>query len=167
LFDSLDAEFHFDRDVCARPENAKCPQFWTQEDDGLSMEWTGVLWMNPPYGRELRKWMAKAHEAARHGATVVCLIPARTDTKWFQGYCVAGEIRFIKGRLRFSNHEHSAPFPSAIVVFRPQFEGGPKVVFVKQDWGVRREPCTGASSAAKGAGSVASTQGKRGSAEAA
>lgn len=131
LFDRLDAEYAFTRDVCAIPENAKCKRFFTPEQNGLVQEWTGTCWMNPPYGRSINAWVAKAYESSLKGATVVCLIPSRTDTRWWHDYCVKGEITFLKGRLKFVNrafpswradgsHKISpAPFPSAIVIFKP------------------------------------------------
>lgn len=119
-FDALDREFGFEVDVCALAENAKCARFFTPETDGLAQEWTGTLWMNPPYGREIREWMKKAYESARAGATVVCLVPARTDAGWWHDYAMKGEVRFIRGRLRFSGMAINAPFPSAVVVFRPK-----------------------------------------------
>ncbi len=75
--------------------------------------------MNPPYGREIGKWMEKAFHESCNGATIVCLVPSRTDTKWWHDYAMRGEITFIRGRLRFSGHKNSAPFPSAIIVFKP------------------------------------------------
>ena len=128
LFDKLNKEFQFDIDVCASPENAKCEKFWTKEDDALSQTWTGYCYMNPPYGREIGKWIQKAYESARSGeATVVCLLPSRTDTKWWHKYIMkADTVRFIKGRLKFSGHKNSAPFPSVIVIFGkyPQYQWG-------------------------------------------
>lgn len=118
FFDELDREFGFELDVCALPENAKCERFYTPEDDGLSKFWEGVCWMNPPYGREISHWMRKAYEASLYGATVVCLVPARTDTRWWHDYAMKGEIRFIKGRLKFGSATTSAPFPNAVVIFR-------------------------------------------------
>ena len=118
LFDKLNAEFHFDLDVCALPENAKCERYYTPEDDGLSQPWNGVCWCNPPYGRTIGKWVQKAYETFAGGGTVVMLLPARTDTKWFHEYIYnKAEIRFIKGRLKFGNSKNAAPFPSMIVVF--------------------------------------------------
>lgn len=118
LFDKLNAEFHFDLDVCALPENAKCEKYYTPEDDGLSQPWNGVCWCNPPYGRTIGKWVQKAYETFAGGGTVVMLLPARTDTKWFHEYIYnKAEIRFIKGRLKFGNSKNAAPFPSMIVVF--------------------------------------------------
>ena len=119
LFDELNREFGFTLDVCALPENAKCDLFFTPKTDGLSQSWKGhMCWMNPPYGREIGKWVKKAYEESQRGATVVCLLPARTDTRWFHEYCTKGEIRFIKGRLKFGGCKNSAPFPSMIVIFR-------------------------------------------------
>lgn len=118
LFDKLNAEFHFDLDVCALPENAKCEKYYTPEDDGLSQPWNGICWCNPPYGRTIGKWVQKAYETFAGGGTVVMLLPARTDTKWFHEYIYnKAEIRFIKGRLKFGNSKNAAPFPSMIVVF--------------------------------------------------
>lgn len=118
LFDKLNEEFHFDLDVCALPENAKCEKYYTPEDDGLSQPWNGVCWCNPPYGRTIGKWIQKAYETFAGGGTVVMLLPARTDTKWFHEYIYnKAEIRFIKGRLKFGNSKNAAPFPSMIVVF--------------------------------------------------
>lgn len=117
LFDQLDAEFTFDLDVCATDENAKCTLYFTHEVDGLSQEWTGTCWMNPPYGDEIVAWVAKAATAAANGATVVCLLPARTDTRWWWDYARFGEVRFLRGRLKFGGGENSAPFPSAVVIF--------------------------------------------------
>ena len=118
-FADLDAEFHFETDVCALPENAKCARYYTPEIDGLAQEWRGACWMNPPYGREIGHWVRKAYESARDGATVVCLVPARTDTAWWHDYAAKGEVRFIRGRLKFGGSKNSAPFPSAVVIFRP------------------------------------------------
>jgi len=119
LLDKLHEEFHFELDVCATPKNARCKKYYSPEEDGLKQEWKGVCWMNPLYGREIGKWMKKAYESALAGATVVCLVPARTDTVWWFDYCTKGEIRFIKGRLKFSDLKNAAPFPSAIIVFSP------------------------------------------------
>lgn len=120
LFDELDAEFSFDLDVCALPENAKCAKYFTPEDDGLDQEWTGTCWMNPPYGREIKRWIKKASES---GVAVVCLLPARTDTAWFHDYILGrAEIRFLRGRLRFVGATSSAPFPSMVVVFKNEMK---------------------------------------------
>lgn len=118
LFDKLDAEYHFDVDVCATQENAKCARYYTREDDGLKQEWHGTCWMNPPYGRDIQKWMEKAYTESRvNGATVVCLVPSRTDTRWWHEYAMRGKIQFLRGRIKFGQSKNAAPFPSAIVVF--------------------------------------------------
>ncbi len=120
FFGEVDREFGpFDLDVCATPENAKTSRFFTKEDDGLAQLWVGKCWMNPPYGREIKLWMEKAFRSAASGALVVCLVPARTDTAWWHGYAMKGEVRFIRGRLKFVGGDYSAPFPSALVIFRP------------------------------------------------
>ena len=118
FFDKYNEKFKFTLDVCASKENAKCKKYFTKEDDGLKQEWSGVCWMNPPYGREIIKWMKKAYESSVLGTTVVCLVPARTDTKWWHDYAMKGEIEFIRGRLKFGEAKTNAPFPSAVIVFK-------------------------------------------------
>ena len=136
VFDMLDQEFGFEIDVCASAENAKCERFFSREDNALDQEWTGVCWMNPPYGRSgdqgIYQWMQKAHQSAQAGATVVCFVPARTDTQWWWDHALEGEIRFIKGRLKFSNADNSAPFPQAVVILRPGLPDGGRVVWWKE-----------------------------------
>lgn len=107
LFDKLNEEFHFTLDVCALPENAKCERYYTPEIDGLSQKWDGVCWCNPPYGRAIGKWIEKASKAREEGATVVMLLPARTDTKWFHDYLnkYYVEIRFCRGRIKFGGQK--------------------------------------------------------------
>ena len=121
FFDELNAEFHFTLDPCATRENAKCARFFTVEDDGLKQDWQGeTVFCNPPYGREIGKWVKKCYEESKKpGTTVVMLIPARTDTSYFHDYIYgkAREIRFIRGRLKFGDATNSAPFPSMVVVF--------------------------------------------------
>jgi phage N-6-adenine-methyltransferase len=116
LFDELDEEFGFDVDVCATPASAKCQRFFTEADDGLAQDWVGVCWMNPPY-EKIGPWVRKAWESAQAGATVVCLLQASTDTRWWWRFCRHGEIRFLPGRLRFGGCDHAAPFGSAVVIF--------------------------------------------------
>lgn len=126
LFDALDREFGFTLDPCSDGKNAKCQKFYTPNENGLLRDWgTETVFMNPPYS-EVDEWMRKAYGASQEGATVVCLVPARTDSNWWHDYAMKGEIRFIRGRLRFGEDERrfggsgSAPFPSAILVFRPR-----------------------------------------------
>ena len=117
LFDRLNAKYQFETDVCASPENAKCARYFTVEDDGLAQVWKGRCWMNPPYGRQIGAWVAKAWRSAQAGALVVCLLPARTDTAWWHDYVMRGQVEFIRGRLKFGDAKTNAPFPSAVVVF--------------------------------------------------
>lgn len=118
FFDRYNDVYGFTLDVCALKENAKCSSYFTKEQDGLKQEWFGICWMNPPYGRAIKDWVKKAYESSLNGATVVCLLPARTDTAWWHDYCMKGQIEFIRGRLKFGDAKNSAPFPSAIVVFK-------------------------------------------------
>lgn len=118
FFDKLNSKYNFTLDVCSDGINNKCDSFYTKETDGLSQKWEGVCWMNPPYGREISKWMEKAYISSLEGTTVVCLVPARTDTAWWHDYAMKGEIEFIRGRLKFGNNKNPAPFPSAVVVFK-------------------------------------------------
>ena len=123
LFNKLDQEFNFGLDACALPENAKCKKYYTPMQDGLSQEWKGTVWCNPPYGRNVVKWVKKAYEASKAGATVVMLLPARTDTRWFHDYINGqAEVRFLKGRLKFGGAKNSAPFPNMVVVFKSKEE---------------------------------------------
>lgn len=120
LFDELNAEFSFTLDPCSTDENAKCAKHYTKEQDGLKQDWTGeVIYCNPPYGREMPKWIKKCYEHFKNGGVAVMLIPARTDTKAFHEYIYGkAELRFIKGRLHFGNSKNSAPFPSMIVIYK-------------------------------------------------
>ena len=124
FFEELDREFHFTLDPCCTKENAKCSKFFTVEDDGLSKDWSGeVVFCNPPYGKEISQWVRKCYEENLKGTTVVMLIPARTDSVYFHQYIYKQhEIRFVKGRLHFNDSKQPAPFPSMIVVMRPNFD---------------------------------------------
>jgi phage N-6-adenine-methyltransferase len=114
----------FDLDVCASATNAKAPRFFTKEDDGLKQVWQGKCWMNPPYGRTIGAWVKKASESGKGGTVVVCLLPARTDTAWFQDFVYPvlkskpRDVKFLRGRLKFVGAKSSAPFPSMLVAFR-------------------------------------------------
>jgi phage N-6-adenine-methyltransferase len=126
FFDALDAEFHFTVDAAASEQNAKCEVYWDKSVDALSLEWADmgtVIFCNPPYGKNIGAWFAKAREAGRRGSTVVMLAHARTDTRWWHEHVqgVADEVRFVKGRLRFvgpNGVKSSAPFPSAVIIYR-------------------------------------------------
>ena len=118
FFDKLNDEFCFTLDPCATEENHKCDKYYTKEQDGLLQDWKDeIVFCNPPYGREIGKWVKKAYES-RGSKPIVMLLPERTDTKWFHNYIYTyAEIRFIKGRLKFGDSKNSAPFPSMVVIF--------------------------------------------------
>jgi phage N-6-adenine-methyltransferase len=122
VFQTLNRRYHFTLDACATPDNAKCERFFTKDQDALVQEWSGAVWMNPPYGPTIGRWLRKAYESSQHGATVVCLVPARTDTAWWHQWVMKGNIFFVRGRLKFGAAQNSAPFPSAVVVFEPPAE---------------------------------------------
>ena len=115
LFAALDAQFHFTRDVCASSLNTKCDNFWSEEDSCLDKTWDGVNWMNPPY-KNMKVFIKKAYEE-RVNAITVCLIPARTNTRWWHELCMQGEVYFICGRPKFKGCKYGLPQPLALVVF--------------------------------------------------
>ena len=121
FFDELNNEFHFTLDPCATKANAKCNKFYTIDEDGLQQNWKGeVVFCNPPYGKMISSWVRKcSQESKKPNTTVVALLPARTDTRYFHDYIYGKvkEIRFIKGRLKFGDSKNSAPFPSMVVIF--------------------------------------------------
>lgn len=124
FFDLLDKEFHFVLDAAATEKSAKCKKYYTPEQDGLKQTWNvgGATFCNPPYGKNISAWVKKAYEEAQRGATVVLLIPSRTDTAYFHDYIYGrAEIRFVRGRLKFTDEngaeKHSAPFPSLIAIY--------------------------------------------------
>lgn len=118
LFDELNSEFNFTIDVCATHDNAKCDRYFTIKEDGLSQQWTNErVWMNPPYGREITKWVRKAYYQRFKAQIIVALLPSYTSAAWFHDYIYnKAEIRFLRGRLKFSNKE-GAPFGSIIVIW--------------------------------------------------
>lgn len=131
FFDKLNEEFRFVLDPAATEKTAKCPLYYTPETDGLSQSWNrgGAVFCNPPYGSEIGKWVKKAYDEAQKGQTIVLLLPARTDTKYFHDYIYGkAEIRFLRGRLRFTDEDGKAsdpaPFPSMIVLYNKQTAGG-------------------------------------------
>ena len=122
FYDKLDEEFHFDLDPCASDDNHKCDKYFTEAEDGLLQNWGGcTVFCNPPYGREVKKWVKKcAEEAKKPNTIVVLLIFARTETSYFHDYIYNKpnvEVRFIRGRLHFGENKNPAPFGSMVVVF--------------------------------------------------
>jgi phage N-6-adenine-methyltransferase len=130
FFDKLNAEFNFGLDAAALQSSTLVPDNWYGPDhpdpaarDALRIDWQHnsrgrPIWLNPPYGRNIKDWVAKADYESKQGATVVCLVPARTDTNWWWDSCIHHEVRFIRGRLKFGNQPNAAPFPSAVIVMR-------------------------------------------------
>lgn len=121
IYGPLNDEFNFTLDPCCTHETAKTAKHYTPEENGLAQSWEGhTVFMNPPYGGATSKWMAKALVESRKGATVVCLVVSRTSTAWWHDYAMQGEIRFIRGCIKFVGAKYNAPFPSALVIFRPK-----------------------------------------------
>lgn len=118
LFDKLNTEFHFTLDAAASDTNHKCEHYYTIEDNALQKDWDRSTFVNPPYGKDLGKWVEKCFREAKKGNTVVMLVFARTDTKWFHDYVYhKAEIRFLRGRLKFGGSVNNAPFPSMVVIY--------------------------------------------------
>ena len=120
IFKPLEEEFGIVIDVCASEHNKKCSLRYTIEENGLLQDWSvwHACWMNPPFG-EQAKWVKKAYEESLRGATVVCLLPARTNTNWWHDFCMKGTVRFLRGRPVFVGAKHGLPQPLAIVIFQP------------------------------------------------
>ena len=123
FFDRLNNEFNFTLDPCATPENAKCEKFFTKEDNGLLQDWSNhIVYCNPPFGRETKKWVKKAYYESKKDALIVLLVLAKTNTLWWHNYCMqANEIRFIKGRPKFKGMKYGLPWPLALIIFKPGF----------------------------------------------
>jgi phage N-6-adenine-methyltransferase len=107
---------HCTLDVAASDENHVCPKWFTKKQNGLKQEWLGTVWMNPPYSN-LPPWCIKAVEHAESGGTVIALLPAWTDAKWFHDYVSLGKVTYLRNRLKFGGAENHAPFASIIVVW--------------------------------------------------
>ncbi|MGG0308282.1 DNA N-6-adenine-methyltransferase [Priestia megaterium] len=122
LFNKLHTYFNFTLDPCSSHTNHKCEKYFTIEEDGLSQSWEGeTVFMNPPYGKQLKDWMKKAYEESKKGTTIVCLVPSRTDTQWFHNYAYGkGEVVFFNRRLEFEGSNNKAPFPACLVIFNPK-----------------------------------------------
>ncbi len=118
LIHPLIGEFELARDVCASDVNHKLPNYWTKEDDAMSKEWRGNCWMNPPFDRNLGKWVRKAHEESKkHTGTKVCLVPVRSNTKWWSEVVEDAEVRFINGEVNFNDEPRGLWLPICIMIF--------------------------------------------------
>lgn len=154
LIDDLSDTFLFVMDTCASPLNTKAPLFYSELDNGLSKNWlrdyiallqqfareprVKTFWMNPPYGREISKWVKKAREESTKGVQVLCLLPARTDTRWVHDNIPSASIVcYMKGRLKFSGQKDTAPFPSMLVFFG-RFDD--KIYLKLQQYGITWSP---------------------------
>ena len=144
VFKPLEKEFNIVLDVCASQENTKCKAFFNRKSNSLSRSWlvgsdfpkgTLAVWMNPPYGRGMERWVRKAHEETKNGVTTIALLPARTDTSWFHNYIYnKHEVRFYKGRIKFVDAQSTAPFPSMVVIFKPTKVNRIKTIWKKLKW---------------------------------
>lgn len=118
IVEPLIKEFSLTKDVCADENNYKLPDYWTKEDDALSKSWRGNCWMNPPFDKNINKWVRKAcNDAEEFGGTKVCLIPVRSNTKWWAEVCQKAEIRFINGEVNFNNEPRGLWLPMCIIIF--------------------------------------------------
>ena len=130
FYNKLNNEFKFGLDAAALQSSTLVADNWygpdhpdTTRQDALVRNWTEdaegkMIWLNPPYGRSIKLWTAKAHLENQLGGGMVLLLPARTDTSWWHDYCIKHEVRFIRGRLKFGQSKNAAPFPSALVIMR-------------------------------------------------
>ena len=140
LFDELNKEFQFTLDPCATLRNAKCSKYYTIKENGLEQDWSkDVVFMNPPYGGHTGSWIKKAFEESKGGATVICLIVSSTDRSYWHDYILphASEIRFLRGRIKFGEAKSTAPFASAVVIFK---RTGSKIVYYKKSIHQRSVP---------------------------
>lgn len=118
LFNKMNDEFAFTLDVCANSENKKCEKYFDETDDGLKQNWTGVCWMNPPFNKNLKKWVIKARdESNKHKSIVCCLVPFRGNTIWFRDVCMDAEIRFIIGEVNFNELNRGLWLPMCFMIF--------------------------------------------------
>ena len=129
FFNALNDIYRFDLDVCATQASTKVPANWYGLDhpdqtrrNCFERNWhkdaNRWAFMNPPYGRELSKFLEKATQEYEKGLKQVWLLKVATDTKWFHKYCKPHDLSFIEGRLKFDDYKKPAPFGSMLVVLR-------------------------------------------------
>ena len=128
IFEPLQKEFNLKLDVCVTHLNSKCDLFYKKEDDSLTKDWhkDGNFWMNPPFGRDLKRWVQKAYEESQKGVIGVLILPVRCNTLWWHKYIIdtKAEVRFLKGETKFVGHKRGLWLPFAIVIFNKKIEGG-------------------------------------------
>jgi phage N-6-adenine-methyltransferase len=133
LFEVINKEFNFNLDVCANEENAKCQSYFSEKQDGLKQDWTDSVWMNPPFNKELKKWVIKARdESIKHGSVVCCLVPFRGNTVWFKEVCMDAEIRFIIGEVNFNDLDRGLWLPMCLMIFGTDKKGTFSYIDYKQ-----------------------------------
>lgn len=133
LFDYLNEEFQFETDVCANKENAKCQHYFTEAEDGLKQDWIGRCWMNPPFNRDLKKWVIKAkEESVKHSSLICCLVPFRGNTMWFKDVAMESEIRFIIGEVNFNEMDRGLWLPMCLMIFGTTKNGTFSLIDYKQ-----------------------------------
>jgi len=124
IFEPLQKEFNLQLDVCASSSNHKLDNYFTKEDDALTKDWHkhGNFWMNPPFGRQLKKWIQKAYEESTKGVIGVSILPVRSNTNWWHELIidVGAEVRFLKGRIKFNDCIKGAWLPFAIVIWKSE-----------------------------------------------
>lgn len=122
IFKPLQKEFNIILDVCATGKNKKCNKYYDIDIAAFKQDWykIGNAWMNPPFGKNLKKWVEKAYKESQKGIVVVCLLPVRSNTNWWHEYCMKGEIRFLRGEIKFNNMKRGLWLPFAIVIFKPK-----------------------------------------------
>lgn len=124
IFDPLNEEFSFVLDVCATAENAKCERFFSPEQNGLAQKWSGMCWMNPPFGSVIGHWVYKAWESACEGdCTVVSILPVRSNNEWWK-YVIQGEVRFLRKKPQFVGADGDTMFPCAVVIWHAHLDPG-------------------------------------------
>lgn len=124
LYDFINKEFNFEIDVCASESNKKCNKYFNVKMDGLKQNWTGKCWMNPPFNKELKKWVIKAkQESEKHKSIICCLIPVRSNTNWWKECCESSEIRFIIGEVNFNELERGLWLPMCLMIFGTENKG--------------------------------------------
>ena len=123
VFDYFNKIFNFDLDAAASYENTKCRQFFTEKDNALERDWPTYgerVWLNPPYGKGMSRWITKAQQEADKGPLVVCLLKHATETKWWDTIIESqATVIRIRGRIKFSGNKVNAPFPAVVVIFWP------------------------------------------------